>query len=117
MKQLEAPKLSIYNMASVFNYYRDDDGFDFFNILKRINLNIDSYDDKEVFSEYLVLPSDTYTKISYSYYGTIELWWLICLVNKINNPFKKPEPGFKIYLLRPAYAMRVLDSINNPDAQ
>jgi hypothetical protein len=115
MEQLIKPKLSSYNMASIFNYYRDIEGFEFFNILKRINLNIDRYDDKEVFSEYLILPSDTYTKISNFYYGTIELWWLICLVNKINNPFKKPDPGFKLYLLRPQYALRVIDSINDPN--
>lgn len=115
MKMLDKPDLSIYNIASLFNYYKDDDGFEFFNILKRLNLNIDNYDDKEIFSEYLLKPGDTYTKISYSYYGTIELWWLVCLVNKIDNPFKKPDIGSKIYLLNSFYMMKILDGIRHPN--
>lgn len=112
MIQLPKPKLSSYNMASIFNFYRDDDGFDFFNILKRINLNIDNYNDKEVFSEYLLTAGDTFTKIAQNYYDNIELWWLVCLVNNINNPFIKLSPQTKIYLLKPNYVTKLLDQIN-----
>lgn len=112
MTQLPKPKLSSFNMASLFNLYKDENGFSFFNILKRLNLNVDNLNDKEVFDEYLFKPGDSYTKVSYKYYGTIELWWLICIVNKINNPFSKINPGFKLYLLKPQYTNLVLDSIN-----
>jgi len=112
MTLLPKPKLSSYNMASLFNSYKDENGFVFFNILKRLNLNIDNLSDKEVFDEYLFKPGDSYTKVSYKYYGTVELWWLICIVNKINNPFSKINPGFKLYLLKPQYTNIVLDSIN-----
>jgi len=116
MTLLSKPKLSSYNMAALFNFYKDDDGFTFFNILKRLNLNIENFSDKAVFDEYLFQPGDTFTKVSYEYYGTVELWWLICTVNKIENPFNKLVAGERIYLLKSQYVNNVLDSINNPDA-
>jgi hypothetical protein len=42
---------------------------------------------------YELKETDTWTGISYIYYGTISLWWLICKFNGIKNPFTDILPG------------------------
>lgn len=31
--------------------------------------------------------------ISYKVYGSVQFWWVICLVNEIGDPFSEIEPG------------------------
>jgi hypothetical protein len=42
-----------------------------------------------------VAPEEEYRLdlISFRVYGTYRLWWVLALVNKINNPFVKPDIG------------------------
>lgn len=112
MKKLPKTNIDIYKMSSLFNKYEDDDGFVFFNILKRINLNADNLDDYEIFEPYVIKPGDSYTNIAYKYYGNINVWWVICTLNKIDNPFVKPTIGSRIYLLRLNYMSQLLDQLS-----
>ena len=51
--------------------------------------------------------------ISQKLYGTIRLWWLLCLVNKIINPVKLPTPGLVIKAIKPNYIQTVIDQITS----
>jgi hypothetical protein len=53
------------------------------------------------------------TLLSYQLYGTTYLWWLICILNGIQNPFDSSIRGKKIKILRKQYIKTVLDSIKN----
>jgi len=111
MKKIIKEKIDIYEMSSLFNKYEDDDGMIFFNILKRININADNLEDPEVFEPYLIKPGDSFTSIAHRYYGNLKVWWVICTLNKIDNPFQKLEIGTKIYLLRPSYMANLLNNL------
>ena len=65
------------------------------------------------FYYYRVEGNSTWTRICFDHYGTIQLWWLICLVNKIMNPVTSPEPGTVIRILKPQYVSEVVDQIKN----
>ena len=53
-----------------------------------------------------------WTTISYNVYNTIELWWLIVLINKISNPVL-PSSKTTLKILKPEYIRSVLSQIND----
>jgi hypothetical protein len=113
MKQSEftdLPKLSFFRYENFFNIYKSDDGTKFYNLL--MSINVLPAEDSSVEDEYYTKANDTWLLISYKYYGTMFLWWLVCLYNKINNPIKLPESGTKIKLLKKEFIAVVLESLN-----
>lgn len=52
-----------------------------------------------------------WTAISYNEYQTMNLWWLICLVNQIDNPVKYPVPGTQLRIIKTEYIRQILDEI------
>ena len=87
-------------------------GFDnthpYYNILKTIIVPKDLND--ELFIHITPLPNDTWTNLSYIYYSTIKLWWLIAILNNVYNPFEMPK---KLKILKPEYLDTVLSEINS----
>lgn len=113
MKQSEftdLPKLSFFRYENFFNIYKNDDDTKFYNLLNSVNIL--PAKDSSVEEEYTVKMNDTWLLISYKYYGTIFLWWLVCLYNEIQNPVKNPEIGNKIKLLKKEYIGTVLETLN-----
>jgi len=53
------------------------------------------------------------TTLSYNAYGTIDLWWLILIINNITNPIKDLPIGKKIKLIKPQYIEQVLQTIES----
>ena len=94
---------------SIFNMYKDQGEFYAYNIIKTVQFPKDL--DDELFYYAIVTGSYTWTRLSFEHYGTIQLWWLICLTNKIMNPVKSPEPGLTIKILKAKYVSEVIDQI------
>jgi nucleoid-associated protein YgaU len=113
MKQnefLELPKLSLYRYENFFNIYEDSsNNFKYYNILRSINLIPSTGTDAE--ESYTVKYNDTWLLISYKYYNTMDLWWLVCAYNQIKNPTKMPEPGTLIKLLKPSFVGMVIEEL------
>ena len=108
MKQYEisdAPYISEENFANLFNIYFKKETEEFKNMLtysinKSIYFsNVDNMSPNN-FTFYECKEKDSWSTISYSFYDTIELWWLICKVNNITDPVAfSPLPGQNIKLL------------------
>ena len=98
MKQLDITDIrhNSYDFANLFNVYSGSDGKRFFNINR--TLYVAGGDDMmpSIYNIYTVQYGDTWTNISYHYYGTIELWWIICKFNDIVNPVTLPMEGTKL---------------------
>ena len=94
---------------NVFNMYKDEGEFFAYNILKTVHFPEDM--DTDFFYYYRTTGSDPWTKLSFDHYGTIKLWWLICLANKIMNPVILPDAGTVIRVLKPIYISEVIDQI------
>ena len=80
----------------------------FYNILKTITVPTNLNDD--LFIIIKPLPNDTWTNLSYLYYNTINLWWLIALLNNVFNPFEMP---ITLRILKPEYLDAVLNTIHS----
>lgn len=96
--QNDIPDLVTLDFAryeNIFKLYKDSNSIYFYNILNSIQVpdNID----KQYFYVVKINRKIPWTTISYEQYATIDLWWLICLINKIDNPIKfvEPEPSLK----------------------
>ena len=65
------------------------------NSLNHLSINFLNTDDlsPEAYVTYEICTGDSWTNISYKFYATIELWWLICKFNNIKDPLKMPVPG------------------------
>lgn len=107
----DLPQLSVYRYENFFNIYNDADGQRFYNLLRSINVL--PANDSSLEDQYHVQGNDTWIYISYKYYGTMYLWWLVCEYNRINNPTVQPEPGTIIKLLKPNYVWAVLTNLTN----
>jgi hypothetical protein len=106
----DLPNLSIYRYENFLNIYNDTDGTRFYNLLRSIN--IFPATDSSVEEQYQVKLNDTWLLISYKYYGTIYLWWLVCEYNRITNPTIQPEAGTTIRLLKNQYVSTIISSLN-----
>jgi nucleoid-associated protein YgaU len=85
-----------YDFSNYFNKAYDSDSDAFFNVINR-SIFFKTPGDKtelaDVYKPYIVLSGDTWTLISYKMYNTVNLWWLICKFNTIQNPFNQPLPN------------------------
>lgn len=69
--------------------------------------------DESTYYEINIQKPMPWTAISYNEYRTMELWWLIMVVNKIYNPLKFPESGTKLKILLPEYVKKVITKLKN----
>jgi hypothetical protein len=104
------PKISLYSFENFLNVYTDSNtDYNFYNLQRAINVvptNNESAED-----DYVVSYSDTWGSISYKQYNTLDLWWLICNYNQIENPTKMPVPGTVLKLLKSKYVGTVLSEL------
>lgn len=108
----ELPRIESFRYENLFNIYQNDEDQYFYNILAKVNFpeNLD----ESYYDTYTIPNSDMpFTLISYKLYGTILLWWLICSVNKIQNPTYFLKAGTQIKVLKPALVSAVIQQINN----
>ena len=106
------PKLSFYRYENFFNVYQDERTQElFYNVLRSIN--IFQTDNSGVQSTYNISPGDTWQYISYKFYKTLDLWWLVCTYNQIMDPTQLPEAGTSVKLLNPEYVGYVLQELRS----
>jgi hypothetical protein len=102
--------LSMYRFENFFKtYYDKDDKVNFYNILK--NISIYPAEDNTIDDEYIFKENDTWAYISYKFYGTTDLWWLVCEYNRIFNVLETPENGTKLRILKSDYVYKVLEEL------
>lgn len=103
------PQLKNTRYENIFKLYKTDNQQYYYNLLQSIYLP-ENIDDNYVF--YQQINNKTpWTIISFNAYKTIDLWWLICLANKIYNPIKFPEAGSVVKVVKPQYVSTILNEI------
>jgi hypothetical protein len=107
----DLPTLSLYRYENFLNIYTDDNGLKFYNLLRSIN--VFPADNTQVEDVYTVTYNDTWHLISYNYYNTMDLWWLVCAYNQVFNPVQMPASGTQLKLLKSNYVSTVLTELNN----
>ena len=118
MKQCEIreieEKLSATDLANIFNVYEDSKLGDknyTYNVNRTMHVTGLQNPDNSLYEEYTAHKGDTWTGISYKYYGTTRLWWLICKMNDIFDPTELPDWGTKVKILKEDYVREILGLI------
>jgi len=106
----DLPSLSDTRYENVFKLAKSDKFF-FYNIIKKISIPDDLQPD--IYFEYRINSIKPWTTLSSEVYGTQDLWWLICLVNKVYNPINNPELGAVYKIIKPDFINVILQEIKN----
>jgi nucleoid-associated protein YgaU len=101
--EITGRKLGLTSQLRLFGILIDHDGERFMNIFRSFILNSDITEDIIYYDFYTIENDDWWDNISSKIYGTPELWWIIALMNDINNPFEELEPGTSIKILKEKY--------------
>jgi hypothetical protein len=104
------PLESFYRYENFFNVYKDKDDNYFYNLLRSIN--VFPAENSSVEESYVTKFNDTWYLISYEYYGTMDLWWLVCEYNQIKDATKRPEIGTTLKLLKSEYVFLIVEQLN-----
>ena len=102
-------KITSQNYENVFNVYEDENGFYLYNLLTSVNFPTDL--DPNFYTIYETLTNDTWTGISWKFYNTIKLWWVICTVNQVKDAVTPPTPGSKIKILKLSTVRTILSML------
>ena len=120
MKQFEISELDKLSALSFANIFSVNDEpklgatYKTYNINRTVNfLDLDNSStlNNALFIPYKVLANDNWTIISFKFYQTIELWWLIAKVNNIANPTEDPIVGTTIKILTSDVVNQILSVI------
>tara|TARA_R100000008_G_C3538883_1_gene143643 strand:- start:57 stop:425 length:369 start_codon:yes stop_codon:yes gene_type:complete len=101
--------LSETQYENIFSVAKCDKYF-FYNIIKKVSFPDELGND--IYMEKYITAEQPWTTFSHRIYGTQDLWWLICCVNKIKNPTINPEPGKVYKIIRPDLVSGILAEIN-----
>lgn len=105
----ELPNLNDLRYENIFKMYKNDTSQYYYNITKTITLPEDIDPGQIIY--YRMRRRMPWTMVSFNIYNTIELWWLLCLLNKVKNPVKAPDTGLVIKALNPDIVSSVLSEI------
>lgn len=103
------------DLANFFNIAYDEINKRYIFSLNK-SIYIQEYDTiyQSYYTSYTIQEKDTWTLISYKFYNTIELWWLICKVNGISNPLNEdPIPGNIIKILNTDITESIMTQIRS----
>jgi hypothetical protein len=101
------PNTSFLNTFPILS----EDNEYFFNIWRSYVLNDKVIDKVLQFNAYEVDSTSWWENISYNYYESVELWWILPIVNNINNPFEELEPGTNLNMLKSGFIYQVIKEI------
>jgi hypothetical protein len=98
---------------NIFNIYELENSngnkYAFYNILNKVSFP-DGLDEA-IFEYYKVDSKMPLTTLSYNIYKTQHLWWLILVLNQIQNPVKHLEAGSYIKVIKKEYLDLIFDKI------
>lgn len=106
------PNVNEYQYENFFRMYLTENNQYYYN-LQSFSVYFLNELDPATYYEIQLRSRLPWTAISYNEYRTMNLWWLIVLVNKIENPLEFPEPGTKLKILNPEYVKIVINKLKN----
>ena len=104
------PSLDDLRYENIFKVYQTSENHYYYNILNKVSISSDM--DKNTYYTLKINQNMPWTTISYNAYGTIELWWLICIVNQITNPLVIPTTNRILKIIKPDYVRSIINEIH-----
>lgn len=105
--------LTSFDLESYLQKYTNRDGLQLYNLIENVTVDVNTIN-QGLFDYHFVSPVDAWTTISYKYYNTIALWWLLVKCNKdiIDTPLDMPATGSKIRIPKPLLVQQILSALN-----
>tara|TARA_R110000851_G_scaffold88525_3_gene193332 strand:- start:91 stop:453 length:363 start_codon:yes stop_codon:yes gene_type:complete len=107
----DLPGLGDYRFENIFKVHKTSDDYYYYNILKTVH--VPEAISNSLCYRYRVDRKMALTALSYKTYKTIQLWWLICIVNNIDDPTSFIKPGTVIKLVKPSFVSNIISEINS----
>ena len=108
----QSDNFSKYNMSNIFSVVNKGQN-SYFNLSKTINFSNLQLLPESYYKLYKIKQGDTWTNIAYMEYHNINLWWLICKFNNIQNPFTELIVNKVIKLPSQNLINDIIDSMNS----
>jgi hypothetical protein len=105
----ELPKLNTYRYENIFKVYQTNYKQFYYNILNTVQFDLNL--NPSVYYEISVSQRLPWSMISFNEYETMDLWWLICIVNGINNPIELPSINQSVKIIRKEFLKFIIDEI------
>ena len=109
--QLTGRSLPNSSFLNMMNIQQDEDGEFMLNIFRNYDLNKITTNDQVYYTSYIMEDKEFSDNISNNIYNDSQLWWLVCLMNDVINPFEYDEAGKELKILKSAYVPTVLSNI------
>ena len=112
--ELTGIQLSNVSQLKLFNILQDIQTDErFMNIFRSYRLNEDITTSVIFYDLYEVQNNDWWDNISFEFYDTPHLWWVIALMNDVTNPFEELTPGDTIKILRETYLYNIFKDMED----
>jgi hypothetical protein len=111
--ELTGSSLPITSRLRMFNILKDTDGTRFTNIFRSFIVDNDIKDNDDYYTLHLAIVDEWWDNVSFRYYGAPDLWWVLCLMNNVINPFEDIEEGQQIKVLKEQYLYILFNDIGN----
>jgi hypothetical protein len=102
---------TLYDYSNIFDSYTDEEGYSFYDLNN--NLIIEGDVDPVLYDVIFYNEGTSFYELSYKFYGTVQLWWIILLANNIVNPFEDVKNGDKLKILKKEVVSQILSNINS----
>lgn len=113
-REITNKRLRNTSPIKMFNILRDlKDNEMFVNIFRSYNINESTFNNERLYETHQVTSTDWLDNISYEYYETDALWWVIAMTNNIVNPFEGINEGDSLRILKYQYVYKILKEIQS----
>jgi len=110
ISELNTVPLSKDSLSNYFTVVNDDNEYRYL-MTRTLYVNGSTVANSDLYTNYNVQNNDHWTLISYKFYGSIDLWWLICKFNEIVNPYEIPVPGTMIKIPTEEFTQYVISKL------
>jgi hypothetical protein len=112
-RELTEQKLPTSSRLNLYNILQDLDTNYVINIFKTVDINDYVKNHNDFFIIHTAEDDEWWDNISYKYYDTPSLWYIICIMNNILNPYEEIEKGQLIKVIKKIYLYNILKDIKN----
>jgi hypothetical protein len=112
-RELTEQKLPTSSRLNLYNILQDLDTNYVINIFKTVDINDYVKNHNDFFIIHTAEDDEWWDNVSYKYYDTPSLWYIICIMNNILNPYEEIEKGQLIKVIKKIYLYNILKDIKN----
>lgn len=91
----------------------DFEGEEIINIFNAFRIGEDKTANVSFYDEYIVEDGDRWDRLSYKFYNTVQLWWLLAKYNDIKDPFTGLVVGEEIKIIKPSLISGLILSLRD----